>query len=42
MADQSTFADQVEPFVDQLYAQVVGRGGARWDTSSLVHLLDNP
>lgn len=28
--------------VDQLYAQVVARGGARWDTSSLVHLLDNP
>jgi len=28
--------------VDQFYAQVVGRGGARWDTSSLVHLLDNP
>ncbi|MCC6437126.1 MAG: NAD(P)-dependent oxidoreductase [Acidimicrobiales bacterium] len=28
--------------VDQLYAQVIARGGARWDTSSLVQLLDNP
>ena len=28
--------------VDQLYAQVTARGGERWDTSSLVHLLDNP
>ncbi len=28
--------------VDQLYAQVVARGGSRWDTSSLIHLLDNP
>lgn len=28
--------------VDQLYAQVIARGGARWDTSSLIHLLDNP
>ena len=28
--------------VDQFYAQVVARGGRRWDTSSLVQLLDNP
>jgi 3-hydroxyisobutyrate dehydrogenase-like beta-hydroxyacid dehydrogenase len=28
--------------VDQFYAQVVERGGRRWDTSSLVHLLQNP
>jgi 3-hydroxyisobutyrate dehydrogenase-like beta-hydroxyacid dehydrogenase len=28
--------------VDQLYAHVVARGGGRWDTSSLVHLLANP
>ena len=27
--------------VDQFYAQVVARGGSRWDTSSLVHLLQN-
>ena len=27
--------------VDQFYAHVVARGGARWDTSSLVHLLQN-
>jgi len=28
--------------VDQFYKQVVERGGRRWDTSSLVHLLQNP
>jgi 3-hydroxyisobutyrate dehydrogenase-like beta-hydroxyacid dehydrogenase len=28
--------------VDQLYGQIVARGGGRWDTSSLVDLLDNP
>ena len=28
--------------VDQFYAQVVQRGGRRWDTSSLVHLLQHP
>ncbi|MBT6442071.1 MAG: NAD(P)-dependent oxidoreductase [Alphaproteobacteria bacterium] len=27
--------------VDQFYAHVQGRGGNRWDTSSLVHLLQN-
>jgi 3-hydroxyisobutyrate dehydrogenase-like beta-hydroxyacid dehydrogenase len=27
--------------VDQFYAQVQARGGGRWDTSSLVHLLAN-
>jgi 3-hydroxyisobutyrate dehydrogenase len=27
--------------VDQFYAQVQARGGARWDTSSLMHLLAN-
>ncbi|MFZ9627898.1 MAG: NAD(P)-dependent oxidoreductase [Ilumatobacteraceae bacterium] len=25
--------------VDQFYAQVIARGGRRWDTSSLIHLL---
>lgn len=28
--------------VDQLYAQVIERGGSRWDTSSLIHLLHHP
>ncbi len=28
--------------VDQFYAQVIERGGRRWDTSSLIHLLANP
>ena len=28
--------------VDQFYAQVMDRGGRRWDTSSLIHLLANP
>jgi 3-hydroxyisobutyrate dehydrogenase-like beta-hydroxyacid dehydrogenase len=28
--------------VNQFYAQVVQRGGRRWDTSSLVHLLQDP
>lgn len=32
----------VAALVDQFYAQVISRGGARWDTSSLIHLLDNP
>ena len=27
--------------VDQFYAQVIARGGQRWDTSSLIHLLAN-
>ena len=27
--------------VDQFYAQVMARGGKRWDTSSLMHLLAN-
>ena len=25
--------------IDQFYAQVIARGGSRWDTSSLIHLL---
>jgi 3-hydroxyisobutyrate dehydrogenase len=32
----------ITALVDQLYAQVQARGGRRWDTSSLVHLLQNP
>ena len=31
----------VTALVDQFYAQVQERGGGRWDTSSLVHLLMN-
>jgi 3-hydroxyisobutyrate dehydrogenase-like beta-hydroxyacid dehydrogenase len=29
----------VTALVDQFYAQVQARGGGRWDTSSLIHLL---
>jgi 3-hydroxyisobutyrate dehydrogenase-like beta-hydroxyacid dehydrogenase len=32
----------VTALVDQLYQQVVQRGGSRWDTSSLIHLLQHP
>jgi len=32
----------VTALVDQFYAQVVGRGGRRWDTSSLIDLLQRP
>lgn len=32
----------VTALIDQFYAQVQDRGGNRWDTSSLVHLLQNP
>jgi 3-hydroxyisobutyrate dehydrogenase-like beta-hydroxyacid dehydrogenase len=31
----------IAALVDQFYAQVVARGGQRWDTSSLMHLLAN-
>ncbi len=31
----------VTALVDQFYAQVQARGGNRWDTSSLIHLLAN-
>jgi len=31
----------VTALVDQFYAQVQARGGARWDTSSLIHLLSH-
>lgn len=31
----------VTALVDQFYAQVQARGGSRWDTSSLMHLLVN-
>jgi 3-hydroxyisobutyrate dehydrogenase len=32
----------VTALVDQLYQRVQARGGNRWDTSSLIHLLANP
>jgi 3-hydroxyisobutyrate dehydrogenase-like beta-hydroxyacid dehydrogenase len=31
----------IAALVDQFYAHVVARGGRRWDTSSLIHLLAN-
>ena len=31
----------VTALIDQFYAQVIARGGQRWDTSSLIHLLAN-
>jgi 3-hydroxyisobutyrate dehydrogenase len=32
----------VTALVDQFYAQIQQRGGSRWDTSSLIHLLAHP
>jgi 3-hydroxyisobutyrate dehydrogenase-like beta-hydroxyacid dehydrogenase len=32
----------VTAVVDQLYGQVQARGGGRWDTSSLIRLLNHP
>jgi len=32
----------ITALVDQLYKQIVGRGGERWDTSSLIQLLQHP
>jgi 3-hydroxyisobutyrate dehydrogenase-like beta-hydroxyacid dehydrogenase len=32
----------VTALVDQFYKQVIDRGGRRWDTSSLVQLLQQP
>jgi 3-hydroxyisobutyrate dehydrogenase-like beta-hydroxyacid dehydrogenase len=31
----------VTALIDQFYAQVIARGGSRWDTSSLIQLLAN-
>jgi 3-hydroxyisobutyrate dehydrogenase len=31
----------VTALVDQFYTQIQARGGNRWDTSSLIHLLAN-
>jgi 3-hydroxyisobutyrate dehydrogenase-like beta-hydroxyacid dehydrogenase len=41
-ADRNGARLPVTALVDQFYAHVVERGGRRWDTSSLVHLLQNP
>ena len=32
----------IAAIVDQFYAQIQARGGGRWDTSSLIALLDRP
>jgi len=32
----------VTALIDQFYARIQERGGKRWDTSSLIHLLANP
>ncbi|MGB0111912.1 MAG: NAD(P)-dependent oxidoreductase [Ilumatobacteraceae bacterium] len=39
-ADRNGARLPVTSLVDQLYKQVVARGGERWDTSSLMQLLD--
>ena len=41
-ADRNGARLPVTALVDQFYAQVVARGGRRWDTSSLVYLLQEP
>ena len=38
-ADRNGARLPVTALIDQFYAQVEGRGGARWDTCSLMHLL---
>lgn len=40
-ADRNGARLPMTALVDQFYAQVVARGGRRWDTSSLIHLLQN-
>ena len=40
-ADRNGARLPVAALVDQFYAQVQARGGRRWDTSSLIHLLAN-
>ncbi len=40
-ADNNGARLPVAALVDQFYAQVQARGGKRWDTSSLMHLLAN-
>ena len=40
-ADRNGARLPMTALIDQFYAQVVARGGTRWDTSSLIHLLVN-
>jgi len=40
-ADRNKARLPLTALVDQFYAQVQARGGGRWDTSSLMHLLAN-
>jgi len=41
-ADRNGARLPVTALVDQFYAQVMERGGRRWDTSSLINLLQQP
>ncbi len=41
-ADANGSLVPVTALVDQFYKQIMARGGKRWDTSSLIHLLQNP
>lgn len=38
-ADRNGARLPMTALIDQFYAQVIARGGRRWDTSSLIHLL---
>ena len=40
-ADRNNARLPVTALIDQFYAQVIARGGRRWDTSSLIQLLAN-
>jgi 3-hydroxyisobutyrate dehydrogenase-like beta-hydroxyacid dehydrogenase len=40
-ADRNGARLPLTALVDQFYAHVMARGGERWDTSSLIHLLQN-
>ena len=40
-ADRNGARLPITALIDQFYAQVIARGGKRWDTSSLIHLLAN-
>jgi 3-hydroxyisobutyrate dehydrogenase-like beta-hydroxyacid dehydrogenase len=40
-ADRNGARLPMTALVDQFYAQVIARGGRRWDTSSLIHLLSH-
>ena len=40
-ADRNGARLPMTALIDQFYGQVIARGGSRWDTSSLIHLLAN-